>query len=98
MTKSFMIALPLILCGCAAIEPNTINVGAEHLSSIEQHFGNDPTNVGVELATLNARWEVHRAYIEVQDAYIINGARFSGKGGRELFEARAGVAIWSKDH
>jgi hypothetical protein len=68
-------------------------MGVEHISSIEQHLVSDPTNVGVEVATVSAIWRPTRhTYIEVQDGYIFNGAYFAGRD-REIFEARAGVAL-----
>lgn len=80
------------LVGCAAIEPNTVHLGAEHLSSITQHFGPDPSNYGVKLATLSAQWQPSpHTYIEVQDGYIVAGSTFAH--GREIFEARAGLSI-----
>lgn len=79
----------LTLSGCA-VAPNNVHVGAEHLSSISQHFGPDATNVAVEMATLSALWQPTRnTYLEIQDGYIVSGATFVHK--REIFEARAGL-------
>jgi hypothetical protein len=87
-------SVALALVGCAAVEPNALHLGAEHLSSISQHFGADPTNVGLEALTVSAIWHPSRlTYLEVQDGYIVGGSRFTGKGGREFFEARAGLSL-----
>jgi hypothetical protein len=88
----------LMSAGCAALEPANVRLGTEHLSSIEQHFGHDPTNIGINLATLSASWKpTSRIYIEVQDGVRISGDYFTGKGGSEVFEARAGVELWQKE-
>lgn len=84
----------LLLSGCA-LEPKSIRLGAEHISSISQHFGADSTNVAVELATLSAHWTPTRnTYLEIQDGYIVNDIRFAGH--REVFEARTGYEITLK--
>lgn len=91
-TRIFSSIAAIALTSCAAIEPNTVHLGAEHLSSISQHFGDNPTNVAVEMATLSAQWQPSaHTYIELQDGYIVSGATFVGK--REIFEARAGLSI-----
>lgn len=83
----------ILLSGCAVM-PDSLHVGAEHLSSISQHFGNDPTNVGLNAATFAAEWQPTRhTYIEIQDAYVLGGAKFAGKDGVEYFTARAGINI-----
>jgi hypothetical protein len=87
-------SVALALVGCAAIEPNALHVGVQHLSSISQHFGPEPTNIGNEMATVSAMWHPSKfTYLEVQDGWIFRGADFGPKGGHEIFEARAGLSL-----
>lgn len=95
-TRALMIGIVLVglgLAGCETVKPNHIRVGVEHLSSVTQHFGSNPTDFGFNAGTISAEWEpTKHTYVEVQEAYIIgNNAKFSGGNGHEYFEARAGV-------
>ncbi len=82
------------LSGCAAIEPNALHVGMQHLSSATQHFGKHPTNVGNDCAAVSALWyPTPHTYIELQECYIVDGAPFTGGHGHEMFNARAGLSI-----
>lgn len=87
MTKLLCIISLLCLTGCA-VEPSAIRVGAEHLSSISQHFGDNRMNLGINAATLSATWRYSHAYLELQEAYILNDASFAGH--KEYFEAHGG--------
>lgn len=88
MRTTILILAFILSTGCA-LEPKTIRIGAEHISSITQHFGSDRTNAAVEEATISAHWSpTTHTYLEIQDGYILNNITFAGH--KEVFEARAG--------
>lgn len=63
------LALALPLAGCA-LEPTDISIYGEHVSSISQHFGSDPTDYGYESIDVSARWQSrHGPFIELTDGY-----------------------------
>lgn len=90
-----LLAIMAGLCligGCAAVEPDKVRVGVEHLSSVTQHFGADRTNVGFQLATVDLEWRPSKhSYIELQEAYIVGANASFGHSHHELFEGRAGL-------
>jgi hypothetical protein len=82
------------LYGCAVIQPATLRIGAEHLSSISQHVNTHGIEAsGLNAATIQLQWRpTAHTYLEWQEAYIFNGVTFN-HGHREIAELRGGVEI-----
>lgn len=88
----------LALTGCASVQPDTIRLGVEHLSSISQHLGKDPTNQGLEVVYVSANWEPARGvHLVVLDGGVVGGGTFTTRSKYELFEAKAEIDLWRKD-
>ena len=77
--------------GCTALMPNTISLEQAHISHISQHFGNNPTNYGIDTLNIVARWQSGNAYAEVSEGATIGCERLDGM--REVFSARVGYSI-----
>lgn len=100
-----VLAVSLLMTGCAALVPDSIRPELEHMSHATQHqpFTNHPTDFDGELASVFAHWDIHGAYLEVGEGVILN--RLSAKnsqgetaygeieGPREQFTARVGYVF-----
>jgi len=65
--KILALAFALTLSGCAVM-PNDISPEIVHMSHAVQHFGATPTNFGVNIAQLTARWNLpHNVHIEMSE-------------------------------
>lgn len=100
--KAILIAT-LVLSGCAAIQPQSVNLVLDHTSHITQHFGADSHEYGQNVLGLNARWAVDRFALEVSEGICmeheriaVTGESICGSlyGPREVFNARISFALW----
>jgi hypothetical protein len=97
--------LCLLLSGCA-LAPDRVNIEAQHVSHLSQHFGPDPTNLGYEFLGVDVHWQAGRLGVDVAEGAVLgtcvdsatgiyncNGAL---AGPRETFNARVDYAIWTR--
>lgn len=98
MSRILAIPALLALVGCAAIEPNSVRVYAEHVSHVSQHFGTDATSYGYNSINLEVHYQKDGYYLDVAEGINLNsqdkaaagpcyGAMY---GPREMFTAKAG--------
>lgn len=102
--KAFMLAT-LLLPGCAAIQPQSVNLVLDHTSHISQHFGADSKDYGQNVLALDARWAVDRLAVEVSEGICLEHERITTTGEsicgslygpKEIFNARISYSLWQK--
>jgi hypothetical protein len=100
-----ILVLVSIISGCAALEPNTVNIEAEHMSHLTQHrpFTDHPTDYGANELNVLAHWKIgSHAYAEVGEGYNFShnwpAINSHGEiiGPREQFTARFGYSFQLK--
>lgn len=93
------------LSGCAILQPTQVELVADHVSHLSQHFGPDPTCLGYNALGVAAHWTAGRASLDVSETfnpgrvnYLEHSVAYGALAGpREVFSARVGFAIWRKD-
>jgi hypothetical protein len=99
--KVLALAFVLALSGCAVM-PNDISPEIVHMSHVVQHFGATPTNFGVNIAQLTARWNLqHNFHIEASEGIALDRHYSYGdmqgcgelQGPREEFTAKIGYTF-----
>lgn len=70
--KGLILIAALLASGCAAL-PNSISPEFEHLSHATQHFGDNRTDYGSNIANLTAEWDVGKHfYVTLAEGVNLN--------------------------
>lgn len=95
-----LIALCFLTSGCTALVPDEIRPEIEHMSHLTQHYGNNQSNYGSDIANLVVAWHTpSHINIELAEGVDVD-RRFIGGGGygeiagpREQFTGRVSYSF-----
>lgn len=105
MHEMTIFAVLALVSGCAALEPNSVRVYAEHVSHVTQHFGSDPTNYGYDQVAAEVHYQRGGMYLNISEGINVDpqlkaniiGPVYGGLAGpRETFQAQAGYEFQLK--
>jgi len=99
--------LIVTLAGCASLQnaaPDSVSLVFEHTSHITQHaplctaLGQQCSNYGYDDIGISARWQSGPLWLQLSDAYTLMSGWQTLPGPREVFQASAGVVLWSRSN
>lgn len=102
--KAVGLVATALLSGCA-LQPQSIDLIADHTSHISQHFQQSTGDYGYNVIGVAARWQEGRFALDVSDGVNVNGRQFTPNGtpyygaligSREVFNARISYSLWQK--